>query len=250
MVIDIQYLSATSYSDIFSTNKENIFKMFQLIDTNQNLELDEKEFEILEYGLTGGCTDSSPDKTTMKLHFFKEDSSGGITFEDLSKFIEGLKNECLEAEFSNYSDGNDYNCITELEFTELLLSRTSLGRQAKNEYLIRVSNESGYDECKSDKMSSTGNNDVSFDQYSQFVNLFDNIHDLEIALRMFQIAKKPVTQEEFQRAVSVCTGARLDDKMINLTFKIFDEDGDGHLSHEEFIKVSTLNLYSIKFDGK
>ena len=224
--------------------------MFQLIDTNQNLELDEKEFEILEYGLTGGCTDSSPDKTTMKLHFFKEDSSGGITFEDLSKFIEGLKNECLEAEFSNYSDGNDYNCITELEFTELLLSRTSLGRQAKNEYLIRVSNESGYDECKSDKMSSTGNNDVSFDQYSQFVNLFDNIHDLEIALRMFQIAKKPVTQEEFQRAVSVCTGARLDDKMINLTFKIFDEDGDGHLSHEEFIKVSTLNLYSIKFDGK
>ena len=52
-----------------------------------------------------------------------------------------------------------------------------------------------------------------------------------------QIAKKPVTPEEFQRAVRVCTGTPLDEKMVKLTFKIFDEDGDGHLGHDEFMKV-------------
>ena len=51
-----------------------------------------------------------------------------------------------------------------------------------------------------------------------------------------------MTPEEFQRAVRVCTGTPLDDRMVKLTFKIFDEDGDGNLSHEEFMKV-LFNFY-------
>ena len=53
----------------------------------------------------------------------------------------------------------------------------------------------------------------------------------------FQIAKKPVTPEEFQRAVRVTTGTPLDIRLVKLTFKIFDDDGDGQLSHGEFMKV-------------
>ena len=59
----------------------------------------------------------------------------------------------------------------------------------------------------------------------------------EFNILNFQIAKKPVTPDEFQRAVRVCTGSPLDGKLIELTFKIFDEDGDGQLGHEEFMKV-------------
>ena len=54
---------------------------------------------------------------------------------------------------------------------------------------------------------------------------------------MFQIAKKPVTPDEFQRAVRVTTGTPLDPRLIELTYKIFDDDGDGALSHGEFMMV-------------
>ena len=49
-----------------------------------------------------------------------------------------------------------------------------------------------------------------------------------------------MTQEEFQRAVRVCTGTPLDEKMVQLTFELFDEDGDGQLGHEEFMKVRQI----------
>ena len=51
-----------------------------------------------------------------------------------------------------------------------------------------------------------------------------------------------MTPEEFKRAVRVCTGTPLDDRMVELTFKIFDDDGDGHLSHEEFMKVRNTDI--------
>ena len=35
--------------------------------------------------------------------------------------------------------------------------------------------------------------------------------------------------------------------MVKLTFKIFDEDGDGNLSHEEFMKVGTVHLLITDF---
>ena len=54
-----------------------------------------------------------------------------------------------------------------------------------------------------------------------------------------------MTPEEFQRAVRVCTGTPLDDRMVKLTFKIFDEDGDGNLSHEEFMKVLFNSYFGI-----
>ena len=50
------------------------------------------------------------------------------------------------------------------------------GEAVRNEYLDRVTSR---------KLNST--NGVTFSQYSQFMNLLNDIHDLEVALRMFQV---------------------------------------------------------------
>lgn len=49
--------------------------------------------------------------------------------------------------------------------------------------------------------------------------------------------------EQFQRAVYVCTGYRLSPHMVNTVFQIFDADGDGHLSHKEFISIMKDRLH-------
>ena len=52
----------------------------------------------------------------------------------------------------------------------------------------------------------------------------------------------PVT-EDFQRAVKVCTGHTLGPHVVNTVFQIFDSDGDGNLSHQEFISIMKDRLH-------
>lgn len=43
--------------------------------------------------------------------------------------------------------------------------------------------------------------------------------------------------EEFARAVKVSTGLLLEAHVVDVVFTIFDVDGDGRLSHAEFVAV-------------
>lgn len=52
-----------------------------------------------------------------------------------------------------------------------------------------------------------------------------------------------IFSEQFQRAVKVCTGNVLSPHLVNTVFQIFDEDGDGHLSHKEFISIMKDRLH-------
>ena len=44
-------------------------------------------------------------------------------------------------------------------------------------------------------------------------------------------------QDEFSRAVQICTGKTLSPHMVHTVFQIFDDDGDGLLSYQEFIAM-------------
>ena len=42
---------------------------------------------------------------------------------------------------------------------------------------------------------------------------------------------------EFRRAVKACTGQSLNSHVVHVVFQLFDIDGDGKLSHKEFVAV-------------
>lgn len=63
------------------------------------------------------------------------------------------------------------------------------------------------------------------------------------AMRMYTLADRPISQEEFRRAVRICTGTDLSPHVIETVFQIFDADDDGHLSHREFIGVMKDRLH-------
>ena len=57
----------------------------------------------------------------------------------------------------------------------------------------------------------------------------------------------------FNRAVKACTGQSLDKALVNVVFQLFDNDGDGHLSHGEFISVMKNRLhrgFRVSFRGQ
>ena len=97
-----------------------------MIDVDSNWVLTKHEFELIEKLFSRGVEEETSINTTLKVHFF-HDGSGVITFEDFRHFLENLQRECLELEFNEYSHGQ--NTISDYDFTNILMSTTSLGKQ-------------------------------------------------------------------------------------------------------------------------
>lgn len=64
-----------------------------------------------------------------------------------------------------------------------------------------------------------------------------NLEDFQLALKFHTYANKPISSQEFQRAVKISAGFELDPLIVEVIFKVFDENSDGQLSYKEFIAV-------------
>ena len=65
----------------------------------------------------------------------------------------------------------------------------------------------------------------------------NNLGDFQLALKFHTLANLQISASEFQRAVKISSGFELDPMIVEVIFKVFDENGDGHLSYLEFIAV-------------
>ena len=65
----------------------------------------------------------------------------------------------------------------------------------------------------------------------------NNLEDFSLALKFHTHANRPISVNEFQRAVKISSGYELDSIIVEVIFKVFDENSDGQLSYKEFIAV-------------
>ncbi|KAK3719873.1 hypothetical protein RRG08_040173 [Elysia crispata] len=167
--------------------------------------------------------------TTLLVHFFGQNGKNVLKYDDFHRFMENLQSEVIEMEFLEFSRG--LNTISEVEFARILLRYTNLDRGDKEECLQRV---------RERMPNETG---ISFNEFKKFCQFLNNLDDFAIAMKMYTYAQQPVSQEEFLRAVMVCTGFSLGSHIVNTVFNIFDKDGDGYLSHKEFISLMKDRLH-------
>lgn len=84
---------------------------------------------------------------------------------------------------------------------------------------------------------------ITFAEFKAFCQFLNNLDDFAIAMRMYTLSDQPISRDEFNRAVKICTGESLSDHLVRTVFQIFDEDGDGHLSYKEFIAIMRDRLH-------
>ncbi|XP_053980075.1 calcium uptake protein 3, mitochondrial isoform X6 [Hylaeus volcanicus] len=167
--------------------------------------------------------------TTLTVHFFGKDGNNELKYEEFKCFMENLQQEVLELEFHEFSKGRD--TISELDFAKILLRYTYLNIDEYDKYLERIVQNSEYQ---------TG---IMFEEFRRFYQFLNNIDDFAIAMRMYTLADQPISKDEFQRAVKICTGNVLSNHIIDTVFVLFDEDGDGQLSYKEFIAIMKDRLH-------
>ncbi|KAK2580237.1 hypothetical protein KPH14_012492 [Odynerus spinipes] len=161
--------------------------------------------------------------TTLMIHFFGKDGNHELKYEDFRRFMENLQHEVLELEFHEFSKGHD--TISELDFAKILLRYTELDVDEYDQYLDRMLDREDLQ---------IG---ITFEEFRRFYQFLNNLDDFAIAMQMYTLADHPISKDEFQRAVKICTGTVLSSHIIETVFALFDEDGDGQLSYKEFIAI-------------
>ncbi|XP_067662853.1 calcium uptake protein 3, mitochondrial-like isoform X10 [Haliotis asinina] len=214
---------------------------FNMFDTDGNQIVDKKEFLVLERvfskqpdsedgeGKKKEAVETRIQDTSLMVHFFGKYGNDVLKYDDFHRFMENLQSEVIELEFLEFSKG--MNTISEVDFAHILLRYTLLDRSEIEECIARVK-----DRIQQEK-------GITFQEFKKFCQFLNNLDDFSIAMKMYTYAQQPVSQDEFQRAVRVCTGFTLAKDVVNTVFQIFDSDGDGHLSSPEFIAIMKDRLH-------
>ncbi|KAG1667940.1 Calcium uptake protein 3, mitochondrial [Nymphon striatum] len=177
-----------------------------------------------------------PVSTSLMVHLFGQKGNEVLTYDDFYGFMDNLQTEVLELEFNEFSRGMP--TISECDFGKILLRYTYIHSDDYVEYIERLQ-----DRLPHEKVGSVKNIGISFNQFKTFCQFLNNLDDFAIAMRMYTFANQPVSQEEFQRVVKICTGHELDKNIVNTVFQTFDKDGDGYLSYKEFIAIMRDRLH-------
>ncbi|XP_025087636.1 calcium uptake protein 3, mitochondrial-like isoform X5 [Pomacea canaliculata] len=215
---------------------------FNMFDTDGNQIVDKREFLVLErvfskqgqrIGLQPPSEQTELEKevtdTTLLVHFFGPKGTDVLNYQDFHRFMENLQSEVIELEFHEFSHG--MSTISEVSFATILLRYTNLHHSEIEECLERV------------RQRMPEEKGISFEEFKKFCQFLNNLDDFALTMKMYSYAEKSVSQEDFQRAVKVCTGYMLGPHVVNTVFQIFDSDGDGNLSHQEFINIMKDRLH-------
>ncbi|KAM7535812.1 hypothetical protein Aperf_G00000095060 [Anoplocephala perfoliata] len=221
---------------VLSNNSHHLRVIFNMFDKDFSETIDKSEFlqviKLCNMKFQAGKSSKEYDTqcpTTIQRYFFNKDGRGKLRYKDFHKFISGLQDEILHAEFFRYSLGGDH--ISPLQFAQAILRFADLPRKMKDKGLQNVAESISFEKDR-----------IDFDSYSSFFHLLFRFEDLYSALKMYVISNRVISREEFQRAARAVTGKRMDDTIVDTVFLLFDSDGDGHLSAEEFIAVTRSYL--------
>lgn len=203
----------------------------KMMDVNGDKVISMEEFQLIVKMINKSAsqnTRSGEDQlsTTLSLHLFGKNGDGLVTFDRFFKFMDDLQCEVLELEFHEYS--KSMKTISEIDFAKILLRNTILSEQEYCDYLDRLKSRlESFDHPKG----------ITLDQFKAFHAFLSNIEDFIIAVNMTNLLNQAVDKELFSRSIKVTTGKDIDPYVIDVVFSLFDQDGDGKLSQNEFIGI-------------
>lgn len=211
---------------------------FQMFDLNGDGEVSPAEFEKVQsilFNLTStglrhrdhaitGSVLSAHVNSGLKEYFFGKNMEKRLTAKRFTEFQRKLQQEVMLLEFHSYDlqDGR----IKEWEFADMLLTYSSFQEKKKQRILRKVK--------KSFKCDSQG---IAFKDYLDFFSFMRNISEADMALSFHNAAGKAINPETFKQVARTVTGVDLTDNIVDVVYKMFDENDDGVLSHKEFIVV-------------
>ena len=165
-------------------------------------------------------------KSGLITHIFGRDRKRVMTRTEFKRLQRELITDVLFLEFSRYQPDKYTETISELDFCSHLLYNSNMPAKKKAKMLKRIEKKYGKD-----------GKGVGFPDFRNFYYVLFGGADLERAMFFLDNEKNGVTKEEFGNIAKWVANRGVSDYVIDIIFTLLDEDGDAHLSIEEFKPV-------------
>ncbi|CAD5214046.1 unnamed protein product [Bursaphelenchus xylophilus] len=140
-----------------------------------------------------------------------------------------LHRDILRIEFERRDpESMPVGIISERAFADLLLIHAGLPDKKKAKMMNRVRRRFK----KSDQ-----NPGISFDECLEYFTFIYHIDRVDMALHFYKLAGKPLDKALLKKVAKKVANVELSDRVVDIIVTMFDENGDGMLSQNEFVAV-------------
>ncbi|KAM7492933.1 hypothetical protein LguiB_027542 [Lonicera macranthoides] len=159
-------------------------------------------------------------------YFFGKDGTTRLHHDKFVQFLRDLHDEMIKLEFSHY----DYKLRGTISAKDFALSMVaSADTRHLNNLLDRVDDL--------DREPHLVDIRITFEEFKNFAELRKRLQPFSVALLSYGRVNRTLTKKDFQRAASQVCGISLTDDVLEVIFHVFDEDQNGRLCADEFVKV-------------
>lgn len=232
---------------MLSTPPRHFEIAFHMFDIDGNGNIDIGEFEQLQsiirnqtsFGqrhrdtrMTGSVIKGN---STLNEYFFGTEMAELLTVNKFIDFQQRLQSECIEREFNardlktRSSDGQ--KIINDIAFCEMILAYAGFSGNKIKQMLKHIAHIYNKD-----------TEGITLKEYKNFFQVLRSIHDIDVALKFYAIAGASIDKGIFKHVAKTVANVELSDHIISVIFDLFDDNGDGKLSHREFITVMKKKL--------
>nr|GMD45748.1 calcium uptake protein, mitochondrial [Ipomoea batatas] len=159
-------------------------------------------------------------------YLFGEDGKQRLQHDKFVQFLRDLHDEIIRLEFAHY----DYKLLRTISAKDFALSMVASADLKHLGKLLRQVDHL-------DSNSQLRNIRISFDEFKSFAELRKRLLPFSLALFSYGEVNGLLTRSDFKRAASQVCGVHLTDNLIEIIFHVFDDNQDGSLSSDEFIRV-------------
>ncbi|XP_073042520.1 calcium uptake protein, mitochondrial isoform X2 [Primulina eburnea] len=159
-------------------------------------------------------------------YFFGPDGDRRLKHDKFVQFLRDLHDEMVKLEFAHY----DFKLRGTISAKDFALSMVaSADMKSLNKLLDRVDDL--------DNEPHLGNIRITLEEFKKFSELRRKLQPFSVALFSFGQINGLLTRKDLHRAAEQVCGICLTDNVIEIIFHVFDANGDGSLSSDEFVRV-------------
>ncbi|KAF8372456.1 micu-1, partial [Pristionchus pacificus] len=248
-----------TYSDylflmtLLSTSPKDFEVAFQIFDINGDGALDVNEFRrvqelVMSQTMVGqkhrdrhSIAKTSPSfqessNSVLERYFFGPDRKGKLAAAKFLEFQARLHRDVLRMELIRRSEeeGREegVQLISYESFAHMLIQYAELSDKKKRLMLKRLRK----------RMRKTMDDGITFDEVQAFFNVIFHIDALEAALHFHKMAGMSMSARDLERIIKKISNVDLPEDVVFVAVTIFDENGDGRLSNDEFVAVVRRRL--------
>ncbi|KAL9313263.1 hypothetical protein ACSQ67_018715 [Phaseolus vulgaris] len=226
---------------LLSIPESSFSAAFKMFDRDNDGEIDKEEFKKVMQSLqshtrqgvhhgdgrrTGLKANASQENGGLVEYLFGKDGKGRLKHDKFVQFIRDLHDEIVRLEFAHY-DYKSRKTISAKDFAHSIVASADLSHLGRLLKLVdELSNDPRFKDVR-----------ITFEEFKNFSELRKKLLPFSLAIFSFAEVQGLLTRDDFQRAASHVCGLSLSDNVIEIVFHLFDANGDGSLSTEEFVRV-------------